>query len=377
MNYRCSGLQLAHSLRGMSRHRCAKWGVAQLRTLCGGGLPGHQSSALLSTNKHGCAQVSSESRESIVGTYAVKRKELIPEASPPSDHDLRDLYRFVEESQNLVVVTGAGISTESGIPDYRSPNGAYSSGFKPITHQEFLRTAATRRRYWARSYAGWRQFMAAEPGPTHRALAQLESKGRVMRIITQNVDRLHHRAGSTNAIELHGTTHRVFCLGCGELTDRHKFQQRVCDLNPDWAAAVEALEKGEPGSDASFGMKQRPDGDIEIDSRFFQEDFLVPACEQCGGVLKPDVVFFGDNVPKARAEEAMELVMSSDAVLAVGSSLTVMSVFRLIRAAIERGSPVGIVNIGPTRADELASLKIEARSGEVLSRLLTMGSLAI
>ncbi|XP_057842396.1 NAD-dependent protein deacylase SRT2 isoform X3 [Cryptomeria japonica] len=251
----------------------------------------------------------------------LKDKRLVPESAPPSNEHLHHLYNFIEDSQKLVVLTGAGISTECGIPDYRSPHGAYSSGFKPITHQEFVRSTKTQRRYWARSYAGWRRFIAAQPGPVHKALATLETRGYVHGMITQNVDRLHNRAGS-DPLELHGTTHSVICLDCNSITCRHLFQDQVKSLNPE-------------------------------------------------------VVFFGDNVPKERADQAMETIKGGDALLVLGSSLMTMSAYRLVRAAYEVGSPVGLINIGPTRADNLATLKIEARCGEVLSRLLAMGSIRV
>lgn len=307
----------------------------------------------------------------------LKDKKLVPESAPPTDRDLGLLYNFVQDSRRLVVLTGAGTSTECGIPDYRSPHGAFSSGFKPITHQEFVRSARVQRRYWARSYAGWQRFVAAQPGSAHKALAALEAKDRIYGMITQNVDRLHNRAGS-NPIELHGTVYSVICLDCGSITDRHLFQDRVKDLNQEWALGIKSLENCSPGSDASFGMQQRPDGDIEIDEKFWEDNFTIPTCEQCGGVLKPNVVLFGDNVPKERADRAMEMVTGGDALLVVGSSLMTMSVYRLVRAAKEKvNSPIAIVNIGPTRADDLVSIKIEARCGEILPRLLAIGSLDV
>lgn len=275
-----------------------------------------------------------------------------------------------------MVLTGAGLSTESGIPDYRSPHGAYSSGFKPITHQEFVRSGRARRRYWARSYAGWRRFISAQPSAGHMSLATLEKVGRINFMVTQNVDRLHHRAGS-DPLELHGTVYTVVCLNCGTSIARNAFQDQVKALNSKWAAAVESLEHGDPGSDKNFGMQQRPDGDIEIDEKFWEQDFVIPDCNQCGGMLKPDVVFFGDNVPKDRAEKAMEAAKSSDAFLVLGSSLMTMSAFRLVRAAHEAKADVAIVNIGETRADDFVPLKIHARVGEILPRLLQIGCLDI
>lgn len=188
--------------------------------------------------------------------------------------------------------------------------------------------------------------------------------------------RLHHRAGS-KPLELHGTVYTVVCLNCGTSVGRNSFQDQVKALNPKWAAAVESLEHGDPGSDKNFGMQQRPDGDVEIDEKFWEQYFIIPDCHQCGGMLKPDVVFFGDNVPRDRAEKAMEAAKSSDALLVLGSSLMTMSAFRLVRAAYEAKADVAIVNIGETRADDFVPLKINARVGEILPRLLQMGCLSI
>uniref|UniRef100_A0A1J3I2E8 NAD-dependent protein deacylase n=1 Tax=Noccaea caerulescens TaxID=107243 RepID=A0A1J3I2E8_NOCCA len=306
----------------------------------------------------------------------LRDKKIVPEADPPHKEDIHKLYQLFEQSSRLTILTGAGISTECGIPDYRSPNGAYSSGFKPITHQEFTRSSRARRRYWARSYAGWRRFTAAQPGSAHTALASLEKAGRIDFMITQNVDRLHHRAGSS-PLELHGTVYTVMCLACGFSFPRDSFQDQLKALNPKWAEAIESIDHGDPGSEKSFGMKQRPDGDIEIDEKFWEEGFHIPVCEKCQGVLKPDVIFFGDNIPKERATQAMEVAKQSDAFLVLGSSLMTMSAFRLVRAANEAGAMTAIVNIGETRADDFVPLKINARVGEILPRVLDAGSLGV
>ncbi|KAL2941855.1 NAD-dependent protein deacylase SRT2 [Bienertia sinuspersici] len=257
-------------------------------------------------------------------------KKVVPEASPPSNKDIDLLYNFIDRSNKLVVLTGAGMSTECGIPDYRSPSGAYSSGYRPLTHQEFIRSDKARKRYWARSYAGWRRFTSAQPGAGHFALASLEKAGRISFMITQNVDRLHHRAGS-NPLELHGTVYTVGCLECGYSFSRHSFQNQLKSLNLKWAAALDSLTYDHTELDKSFGMRMRPDGDIDVDEKFWEEDFHIPTCPKCDGVLKPEVIFFGDNVPKDRAERAMEAAKSCDAFLVIGSSVMTFSAFRLVR----------------------------------------------
>lgn len=246
-------------------------------------------------------------------------------------------------------MTGAGVSTASGIPDYRDENGEWKRQ-APMQHQEFVEHAATRRRYWGRSFIGWQHMDSAVPNATHRALARLQKAGRVESIITQNVDGLHQRAGSRHVIDLHGRLDRVKCLECGNVVARNAWQTRLEAANPDWHARLERIA---------------PDGDAElIDAHY--DRFVVPGCEVCGGVLMPDVVFYGGAIPPARRAKAMETILAGDAVLVVGSSLMVWSAFRLVRAAAERGTPVVAVNRGRTRADHLLAFKLEAESGATL-----------
>lgn len=269
------------------------------------------------------------------------------------------LDEFLARSKRLVVLTGAGCSTESGIPDYRSPGGAWNR-HKPIYYSAFVRSAEVRRFYWARSYRGWPRFESARPNAAHRALARLEAHGRVHQLITQNVDDLHQEAGSRAVVQLHGRNRLVVCLECGIELPRAEVQERLAALNAEWLASArwDSLR----GDEADFA----PDGDAEV-ARELVGGFQVPECRRCGGVLKPAVVFFGESVPPEKVAYAMRRVDEADAMLVVGSSLTVWSGFRFVKRAHERGLPIAIVNIGPTRADELAAMKIEQRCGAVLT----------
>ena len=261
-----------------------------------------------------------------------------------------------------VALTGAGCSTESGIPDYR---GAGRTGPKnPIQHDAFIRRGAVRQRYWARATLGWERFKDARPNAAHLALAALEESGLVTGVITQNVDRLHHRAGSRRVVELHGALADVRCLACAGHEPRAELQERLLAANPEWLArAAEELERA-----------VRPDGDAELGPETIAT-FAVVDCRLCGGPLKPEVVFFGGTVPEATLAPAWQMLESAEALLVVGSSLTVYSGFRFVRRAHELGLPIGIVNIGPTRGDHLAQARVGAPAGEALSRLVqTLGA---
>lgn len=268
----------------------------------------------------------------------------------PSSHD--DLADFVQRHPRLFVLTGAGVSTESGIPDYRDANGDWKRT-PPVTYQAFMGSEATRQRYWARSMIGWRVMGQAHPGAAHRALARLEQSGRVQLLLTQNVDGLHDAAGSRHTLDLHGRIDTVRCLACEARTPRAELQQRLLAANPAWAAL-------------SAGIA--PDGDADLEHEDF-DSFTVPGCVTCGGLLKPDVVFFGESVPRDRVQAAMAAVDASDAVLVAGSSLMVYSGFRFVQAAAAAGKPIAAINLGRTRADDLLSLKVQAPVGAALSAL--------
>ena len=250
----------------------------------------------------------------------------------------------------LVALTGAGLSTDSGIPDYRGPD---SPSRTPMTYQEFVSGPAARQRYWARSHIGWTRIRRALPNPGHLALARLERQGALRQLITQNVDGLHESAGSARVCALHGRIADVVCLSCRAHSSRRLLQQRLEQLNPGFAAR-------------HAHAAERPDGDVELGSA---AGFAVPTCASCGGVLKPDVVFFGENVPKERVERCYNAVDSCDALLVAGSSLMVMSGFRFVRHARKRDIPVVIVNRGPTRADDLATVKLDAGCSDFLPEL--------
>jgi NAD-dependent SIR2 family protein deacetylase len=270
--------------------------------------------------------------------------------APLLDDDLALLVDLLSR-RRIIALTGAGCSTESGIPDYRG--GGRTGPRNPIQHDAFMRRADVRRRYWARATLGWARFSSAEPNAAHQALAALERAGHVAGVITQNVDRLHQRAGSRRVVELHGALADVSCLRCGRHEPRHELQARLVAANPGWL---------ESGADI------QPDGDADLDAARVAE-FAVVGCRICGGELKPDVVFFGGAVAERTLAAAWELFAEAEALLVVGSSLAVYSGFRFVRRAQELSLPVAVVNIGPTRADEIAAAKVSAPVGTILPRL--------
>ena len=253
----------------------------------------------------------------------------------------------------VVVLSGAGLSTESGIPDYRGESGRRRRA-EPMTYQTFLGSAAARRRYWARSHLGWRHIARAVPNAGHRAVTELQRRGLIAGIITQNVDGLHQAAGAQQVIELHGSLDRVTCLTCGQRTSRELLDRRLRTANPGWHAQVSAI---------------KPDGDADLaDDQI--DAFDTVDCEGCGGLLKPDVIFFGENVPRPRVQECYALTERAHTLLVLGSSLTVMSGYRFVRHATELDIPVAIMNQGQTRGDAHALLTLDAPLGSTLTALL-------
>ncbi len=265
---------------------------------------------------------------------------------------LRRLMELVR-SGGVLVLTGAGCSTESGIPDYRDIDGNWKRR-QPVRYQDFARNEAVRRRYWARSLLGWPILAGAMPNRAHRALAQLEGSRHVDFLITQNVDGLHRKAGSRSVLDLHGCMEDVVCLSCGATSSRPEFQERLLELNPQWQ---------------NPSVAHAPDGDADLEGVDFSS-FQVPSCARCSGVLKPAVVFFGENVPSGRVRKAMEQLERSKALLVAGSSLMVWSGFRFVKAAKEMGLPAAAINLGRTRADGMFDIKLSAPCGDVLPRLV-------
>jgi NAD-dependent SIR2 family protein deacetylase len=267
---------------------------------------------------------------------------------------ITELADFFQRNKPIFVLTGAGCSTASGIPDYRDEQGEWKN-HKPIQFQDFFDQESTRQLYWARSMHGWPLVSNAKPAGVHLSLAKLEKAGLIQCLVTQNIDGLHQKAGSSNVMDLHGNLEKVSCLNCDFRISRNILQQQLLDANPQFM---------------SFNAESEPDGDAQIGSLDYSS-FTLISCPQCNGILKPEVVFFGESVPGNRVSQAMHHLQSANAMLVIGSSLMVFSGYRFCRAANEANMHICIVNRGRTRADKDVSLKIEADCSEVLAQLLT------
>lgn len=263
------------------------------------------------------------------------------ESPEPPNGSVQDVTDFIQSKSNLLVVTGAGLSTGSGIPAYRNSDGEWLRR-TPIFYQDFIRCPLARRRYWARSYFGWHHVANAEPNAGHLGLAQMESDGLITRLITQNVDGLHERAGSQSVVEVHGQLGRVKCLDCQSQFERQEIQDRLETLNVNWSADV---------------LGYNPDGDVDLDEAAYP-DFKVAHCDHCRGTLKPDVVFFGESVPFGISESIQKAINDCDGVLVIGSSLVVMSGYRIAKQAHTLGKSVIAINEGRTRADDFLRFKV-------------------
>lgn len=303
------------------------------------------------------------------------------------------LAHLLRPARRIVALTGAGLSTESGIPDYRTPRPTPPS--RPIRYLEFIHREDLRRRYWARSMAGWPAITTARPNPGHHALARLEAAGRLTTTITQNVDRLHHQAGSRNTIELHGALAEVRCLACGAITDRAELQTRLCEANPTFIPTTPTNPEGDaiptqnpnatPTQNPNAIATQNPDGDAtptqtpnatptqnpdgDATPTTDPATFIIPDCTTCGGLLKPRVVFFGETVPKPRVEAAFTAIAQADALLIAGTSLTIWSGLRFLRAAADRAIPIALINLGPVREGHRATFWLPAPTGRALPAL--------
>ncbi|WP_036565987.1 NAD-dependent protein deacetylase [Oceanospirillum beijerinckii] len=262
------------------------------------------------------------------------------------------LQQFIQDHPRLMLLTGAGISTDSGIPDYRDKSGQWKRK-PPVQHHDFMSDLHTRQRFWARSLIGWPVMRNAQPNAAHKAIAQLEHNGTCQLLVTQNVDGLHNKAGSQNVVDLHGRSDQVICMGCQVLYTRDQICDQLSTLNPEFAQLTASAA---------------PDGDADLERDDFHQ-FQLTDCQQCGGILKPHVVFFGDTVPRDRVDTAFDALEQSDGLLVIGSSLMVFSGYRFCRKAHELGKPIALLNKGVTRADELATLKLDAACSETLAGL--------
>jgi NAD-dependent SIR2 family protein deacetylase len=283
--------------------------------------------------------------------FMINRSNQSVHQAPDSHSD--ELLQFMTEHPRALVLTGAGISTGSGIPDYRDKDGNWKRK-QPVQHQEFMRSHELRQRYWARSLIGWPVMQSAQPNAAHFTLSALEQHGVISQLVTQNVDRLHQKAGSQSTIDLHGRADEVICMQCSLRESRAVTHQRFAAANPAFA---------------DLNASAAPDGDADLDINF--DDFVVTGCPVCGGILKPDVVFFGDNVPRDRVNDVFQALSDSSALMVIGSSLMVYSGFRFAREAHAQKKPLLILTHGKTRADALADVKIDAEIVQTLTRATT------
>lgn len=276
----------------------------------------------------------------------------------PSVDELNVLRSILEilGGMRFALLTGAGLSTDSGIPDYRGPG---SPPREPMTYQEFVGRPENRQRYWARNHIGWSHLKKADPNRGHFAVARLESRGLLTGLVTQNVDRLHEDAGSINVVDLHGRFDQVVCLSCSRRFSRKLIAGVLEELNPGFLA--DAVAAGV--------VEMAPDADATVEDAGLIDRFVVASCPACGGILKPDFVYFGENVPKDRVDRAYAIVDEGGALVVAGSSLAVMSGLRFVRHAAKKAKPVVIINRGPTRGDEYATIKLDAGVSESLTWL--------
>ncbi|XP_053206043.1 NAD-dependent protein deacylase Sirt4-like [Panonychus citri] len=300
---------------------------------------------------------------SLIGSFDPDyHPNFVPEHEPVESDDVKRVTEFMRENSSIMVITGAGISTESGVPDYRSAKvGLYArSNHKPIQYQEFITDQSVRRRYWARNYIGFDNFSRIRPNAGHLLLSKWERQNRIHWIVTQNVDQLHQKSGSLRVTELHGSGFTVKCLNsrtsnCDFQISRHIFQEILHQYNPQLVdLKIDDLRT------------VRPDGDVDLDEQF-EKNFKIPCCPNCSGILKPDIIFFGDTVPKDRVEYIYRKLDISDSLLVIGSSLQVYSAYRYLIAASERSLPIMLINIGTSRADKLPNVTIiKRRAGQLL-----------
>lgn len=286
------------------------------------------------------------------------RTSLSPPLAEPapvaSEEAAERLATFIRRHPRLLILTGAGVSTDSGIPDYRDQDGAWKRK-QPVQHGDFMGSASTRQRYWGRSLVGWPVMRHSRPNPAHLHLAELERREHAELLVTQNVDRLHQRAGSRRVIDLHGRADQVICMNCDYRCDRQAVHDRCYALNPNFQR---------------YQATTAPDGDADLEVDF--SSFRIADCPHCGGILKPDVLFFGDNVPKSRVQQALDALQASDGLLVIGSSLMVYSGYRFCRYGREWKKPMAALTLGRTRADDIIDLKLNARIGETLAATLAL-----